>query len=438
MSRLPVLLPLLASAALAPAADAPPISAPWPGFLGGGVAIDEATPPLTWSATENVAWTADLPGVGQSNPVVAGGLAFLTQVLGENKESIAVVAVDLADGTERWRYEAPSARTEKVSLYVSLAAPSPVVIDETLYAFFETGDLVALGFDGKARWKKDLIAEVEPFSIRHGLAGSLLAVDGKLIALFDQEGPSALIALDPADGLILWKTDRETTTAWSSPVAMTVAGEPQIVTSSAGEIAGYDPVDGRELWRIDGVGGNNVPSPMPFADGKFLIGANGGRGGESAVVAAETNGAYEVVPAGDGFEARLLWNTDEATTSFNSPAAHRGHGYWVSRVGAIWCLDLATGERAYRKRVDGGSCWATPLGVGDRLYVPGRRGETTVLAAGPEYEVLANNVLFESAEDAGPFGGPTVYAIAVVGDTLLLRTGDKLFAIRDGEGLTRN
>ncbi|MEM1062364.1 MAG: PQQ-binding-like beta-propeller repeat protein [Planctomycetota bacterium] len=426
MLRPSIFLALLVTAGVLPAAEVS-----WPGFLGAGVDLAGSDPPVTWSPKENVAWTTELPGVGQSTPVVADGVAYVTQVLGETKESVAVIAIDLADGSEKWRYEAPSSRQEKVSLYVSLSAPSPVVDGNAVYAWFETGDLVAVGHDGEALWSKNVLADLDSFAIRHGLAGSLVQVDDKIFVLIDQEGPSALMAFDKTDGATLWSTPRETTTAWSSPFVITVDGKPQIVTSGAGTIAGYDAADGRELWKIDGVGGNNVPTPLPFADGKFLIGANGGRSGESSAAAAETNGAYEIVATDDGYEAKRLWNTDEATVSFNSPAPHAGYGYWINRVGALWCLDLATGERAYRGRVDCGSCWATPVGVGDRVYLPGRTGKTTVLAAGPDFDELATNTLFEASEDGGPFGGETVYALVVVDDTLLFRTGAKLYLVRD-------
>ena len=55
----------------------------WPQFRGAdsrGV-LDSEKLPATWSATENVAWKADIPGRGWSSPVVWGGQVFLTSVV---------------------------------------------------------------------------------------------------------------------------------------------------------------------------------------------------------------------------------------------------------------------------------------------------------------------------------------------------------------------
>src|SRR5262245_25819853 len=53
----------------------------WRGPHGTGVS-DEKDLPLRWSATDNVAWTAELGGVGVSSPIVAGGRVFVTAQVG--------------------------------------------------------------------------------------------------------------------------------------------------------------------------------------------------------------------------------------------------------------------------------------------------------------------------------------------------------------------
>ncbi|MCB1066297.1 MAG: PQQ-binding-like beta-propeller repeat protein, partial [Verrucomicrobiae bacterium] len=52
----------------------------WPRYRGpngSGVSM-ETTIPLTWSATENLAWKLDLPGAGSSSPIVWGNRVFVT------------------------------------------------------------------------------------------------------------------------------------------------------------------------------------------------------------------------------------------------------------------------------------------------------------------------------------------------------------------------
>src|SRR6476661_10312719 len=87
------LIPALLLTAPALAASPPDV---WPAFRGSGDSVSEAKQlPLKWSATENVAWTADLPGYGQSSPVVWKGKAFVTAVEGEFKDTLDVFCIDV-------------------------------------------------------------------------------------------------------------------------------------------------------------------------------------------------------------------------------------------------------------------------------------------------------------------------------------------------------
>ncbi|QDT64482.1 outer membrane protein assembly factor BamB family protein [Calycomorphotria hydatis] len=406
----------------------------WPSFLGVGTDLSNSTPSLTWSNEENVAWTANLPGYGQSSPIIQDGVVYLTQVIGPNKEENAVVAIDLSSGEEKWRQTFPSSQPRKSSVYVSKAAPTGVADTKGFYSFFESGDLIALSPAGEELWTRKLTEEFGEIGPRHGLGGSLAQIGDQLILLIDQEGPSFLMAIDKSNGKTVWKTDRETGTAWSSPIIMHPFGDPQIVISAVGSVAGYDGTNGKELWRFEGLGGNNTPSPMPYAANKFLLGASAGRSGEDTEGADKTNGAFEIVKEGDTYTVQQLWKAEKSSTSFNSPAAYQGYGYWVNRVGALGCYDLETGEMVYQKRVASGSCWATPLGVAGHIYFPGKTGKTSVLKAGPEFDEVAVNELTvqanaETPTAQGPFGGVTFYAIAAVGNRLLLRSGQTLHCI---------
>ena len=122
----------------------------------------------------------------------------------------------------------------------------------------------------------------------------------------------------------------------------------------------------------------------------------------------------------------------------------------MNRSGVVYCFDAETGEPRYTERTSQ-SCWATPVGVGDRVYFFGKDGATTVLAAGPKFEKLAENMLWDPAklkadanvgadEDseekrraAAMFAGPVQYGVAMVDGSLLIRTGERLYCIRKGE-----
>jgi outer membrane protein assembly factor BamB len=422
----------------------------WPGFLGGGpVAVAPDSLPLTWSPTENVAWKAPIPGYGQSSPVVWDGTVYVTSVEGAMKDTCHVLAFDLAGGRERWRHSFESSDKVKTSNYVSKAAPTPVADSHGVYAFFESGDVVALSRDGKELWRRSLSRDYGKFQNEFGLAASPVQTDDSIVVLIDHNGPSYLVALSKADGRTLWKTERSPRQSWSSPALVPVHGQPHVVCSSAGSVDGYDPATGKLLWSFAEVAGNTAATPLPFGDGRFLVGASPGReGGDRAAGARQSNVAMAVESSGGTMAPAVLWRTTEAMPTFGSPVVYAGHAYWVTRVGVVHCLDAETGEPQYTERVKQ-SCWATPLGVGDRLYLFGKDGLTTVLRAGPRFEVLAENPLWDPASvkvdaaaeaaweetperqrAAAMFAGPVQYGVAAVDGSLLVRTGDVLYCLR--------
>ena len=146
----------------------------WPGFLGGGATpLPADSVPLAWSPTDNVAWKAALPGHGQSSPVIHGDDVFVTAVEGPLQDTYHVLFLSLADGTEPWRHSLPSTAPVKNSLYVSRAAPTPAVDADRVYAFFESGDLVAVNRDGSVSWSRSLSHDYGPFKNEFGLAASV-------------------------------------------------------------------------------------------------------------------------------------------------------------------------------------------------------------------------------------------------------------------------
>lgn len=460
--------PLLFAALAVPLpADAP--ESAWPAFLGQGASVPSADAlPLEW-APGSAAWVADLPGHGQSSPVVWRDRAFVTAVSGKNKEKVHVLALDLATGRTLWRRTTDSADPVKNSVYVSRAAPTPCADEDAVYAFFESGDLYALDHDGEYLWRLELWSKYGRYENTFGLGSSPCQTEDALFILVDDaDGPSYLVAINKADGGVRWKADRGTgRKSWASPAVVTVGGAPQVVVSSGGNVQGYDPATGEQLWELTDVGGNTGVTPLPFpgddgADGRFLIGASGGRGGETADAARVSNGAVKITRTADGFAAEKLWTNEALSVSWASPVVHDGRAYWVNRQGVLFCLDAETGEQLFASRTPAGSCWATPLAVagagsegaesgGDggaagRVYLFGKDGVTAVVAAADDYELLAENRLWEEGEtEADPdlaaetdpqraaasamFSGITQYGVAADPGGLLIRTGGRLFRV---------
>lgn len=436
----------------------------WPGFQGAGATkISPDSLPLTWSPTKNIAWQTEIPGKGQSSPVIWGNRIFVTSIEGAMKNDCHVTAVDLVTGKRSWDFKTASSQPVRANYFQSRSAPTPVVDAERVYAFFETGNLVALTHDGKKIWSRSLTDDYGEFEVRIGLAASLAQTANSIILLVDHEGPSYLLSVDKRTGKTKWKTERFSRQSYASPALLKINQEDQIVCSSSGSVDGYDPVTGKMLWTFEEVGGNRACTPISFDEGRFLISASPGMHDERLADAKKSNFAMQVKRVGDEYRQTILWKTSKAMPSFGSPIVYQGLAYWVNKVGVVYCFDAKTGEQVYIKRLRQ-PCWATPLGLGNRIYFPGKDGLTTVIAAGQEFQVLAQNELFDGATAAGDadirrreaadrkrrssqrtertsgsrprtrnglvFADPVQYGYAAVSGALVMRTGSKLYCIR--------
>lgn len=420
----------------------------WPAFLGAGNnASSSQSLPLQWTPTENVAWRAELPGGGQSSPIVWGDHVFVTSVEGPNKDVYHTVCIELAGGKEVWRKDLQNSFPVANSHYVSRAAPTPVVDADRVVALFESGDCVAYAHDGEELWRRVLGKDYGPLTAEFGLGASPCQTASKVFVLLEHDGPSCLLALDKKTGETSWKADRTPRISWSSPVVMEIDGITQIVISSAGSVDGYEAESGELLWSFTDVGGNTGTTPIDSGNGRFLIGASAGRNGEDAGSAADSNCLLQVARVNGEWSIKREWVAEKASPSWASPIMHEGLAYWINRAGVVYCFDAQTGEQVYANRIEQ-SCWATPIAVGDRIYFFGQQGLVTVLAAGREFKILAENESWnegtlpaeaplgeETSEErkaaAAMFSKPTLYGAAAVDGTLVMRVGNCVIAVRD-------
>lgn len=419
----------------------------WPAFLGAGAGERSSELlPLTWSPTENIAWMTEVRGHGQSSPVVWGDHVFVTSVDGPEKDNFYTTCIDRHEGKVLWQKTLVNSFPVANSYYVSRAAPTPMVDTERVISFFESGDCVAYDHDGGQLWSRSLGKDYGPFVAEFGLGASPCQTDSAMFVLLEHDGPSCLVALDKKTGETKWKVDRDPRRSWSSPAIVKVGDTQQIIVSSAGTVDGYDPESGALLWSFDDVGGNTATSPIDCGEGRFLVGASPGRNGENAGSAAGSNGLMQIVREGDDWTLTRQWTAEKATPTWASPIIHNGLAYWVNRAGVVYCFDAETGDAIYTERMKE-SCWATPVGVGDRVYFFGKDGTVTVLAAGREYRVFAENESWtaetlpaekplaeESSEErrrgASMFSRPTLYGVAVTDDAFLLRVGNAVICVR--------
>lgn len=457
----------------------------WPAFLGAGAdKVDPATLPLKWSPEKNIAWKVPIPGQGQSAPIIWKDRVYVTSVEGIMRDTCHVLALSLKDGSVLWDHKIPSSTKARSTRTQSRAAPTPSADQDGIYVFFETGDVAAISHQGKEIWKRSLVKEIGKFESTIGLAASPLMVGENLVLLVDHEGPSYLLAMAKKDGKTVWKTDRESRSSYTSPSLIPMGNGQHIICSSSGSVDGYDPVTGEQLWSYEEVGGNNVCSPFPAGDGRFLVGAQAGMHNEKEKEAKQSNLVMEVTRGPDGkFQPKVLWKAP-MLTSFANPICHQGTTYWMSKTGNVGAYESLTGKELWSARVKD-PCWAAPVSLGDRIYFFGKDGLTTVIQSGPHFKVLAENRLWladpstppdsarssrsgggaapsgrpvspagaPAAEGAKPenknpgtprasgsnmdapgrpiFQDPVQYGVAIVNGSLVVRTGSQVFCLRE-------
>lgn len=384
-------------AALLPAAATPGSS--WTGFRNDGRSISSGPAlPVRWSPDAGIIWQRELAGYGQSAPVVWNGTLYLTAVVGPMKEKCRVAAFDTRTGKKRWEYSVAASARAASNYSVARAAPTPLVDAQGVYAFFESGDFLALDHQGRLRWRRSLTKDYGPVENHHGLGGSPVRWKGRLFLNVQHNGPSYLIALDAENGKTLWKVKRASAKSWTTPVVVTLPGETQVVVSSAGTVAGYDARTGARRWELTGIGGNSIPSPTVSGD-RVFVGASISDFDTSAN-AARSNLCLRITPdRSPGYQ--VLWRAEKAIAYYASPLIHRGCAYYLNRAGVVYCLDATTGRRHYVKRL-GVPCWATPVAAGDHIYFFGKNGTTKVIRSGPRYQQVAGNQLWDPADPPKP------------------------------------
>jgi outer membrane protein assembly factor BamB len=145
---------------------------------------------------------------------------------GDDEVAFTVLCFDRRDGRLLWEHElAAEAPLTAVHPMHNLASPSPTTDGERLIAWFGSGQLVALDFDGGRLWQRNLAAENSPFELRWG-HGSSPVLSGDLLFLLCDHDPSAyLLAVDKRTGKDVWKADRGSgLRSYSTPLVIDAGG----------------------------------------------------------------------------------------------------------------------------------------------------------------------------------------------------------------------
>ncbi|MCB9768329.1 MAG: PQQ-like beta-propeller repeat protein [Candidatus Omnitrophica bacterium] len=372
--------------------------------------------PVSWNGEteENIAWKTPIPMKGNSSPVIWGDRIFLT---GADLDQRKIFCFDLGTGSLLWEtaiqtpvvVDEDMKRTESMG-DTGFGSPTAVTNGEQVVAFFGTNEIAAVDFTGKQIWSKWL---GKPDSM-YGVATSPCLFENKAILQLDQgseEGPkSALYAFNPADGRIIWKTDRDVPASWSSPIAVDTGERKQILTAANPWVISYNPDNGVELWRAKVLEGDVAPIPA-YGDGLVF----------TAVDYSQLS-AVEVTGSGDVTETHVRWTFDEELPDIPSPVTDGKYLFLPTSYGYMLMFDAKTGENFWTEEIRG-DFWSSPIVIGDKIFLTDTEGKTYILKFGPEYEILGEAEL----------GEKVVTTPAFVENRIVIRGEENLYCIGSKE-----
>ena len=413
----------------------------WPQFRGSmaGVGVDHPDLPDTWSGTENVAWVAEIPGIGWSSPVVWGDHVFLTTVvntaqqeaprpglyLGNWPASSAphrwmVFDLDFATGKVRWVKEASGAPPDRAKhLKNSYASETPVTDGERVYAYFGGRGLYAFDLAGDLLWSK----RFEAFTTRNdwGTAASPVLHQGRIYIVNDNDEQSFLAAYDARTGDEVWRVNREEGTNWATPFIWENDLRTEIVTSGSDKVRSYD-LSGKLLWELSGMSTISVPTPFEH---RGLLYVSSGYIGDALrpayAIRPGASGDISLKP-GETSNAHIVWSWPTAAPYNPTPIVYGDAYYTLFDRGFFTSHDAATGKEIYgRQRITGEASGFTssPWAYNGRIFAISEEGDTYVIEAGSEFKVVGKNSLKEM----------TLATPAVARGSLFVRTASKLYRL---------
>ena len=117
-----------------------------------------------------------------------------------------------------------------------------------------------------------------------------------------------------------------------------------------------------------------------------------------------------VKPGGEGDITdgpHVLWRYGKGSAYVPSPILYRGLVYLLTDRGRLSCLDARTGKVRYEGGRLGASFMASPVAVDGHLLLTSEEGDTYVVKAGPEFEIVGQNPLDEPIGASAAVAGGT-------------------------------
>ncbi len=388
--------------AVAPYPSTEEVNKNWASFRGpGGSGISAyMNIPTKWDGEtgQGILWKTKVPVEGNNSPVVWGDRLFLA---GGDANDLQVYCFDTASGGLLWTGDVtrvrPRADEDPYEPFEDTGYSTPTLVTDGRWvcAIFVTGDVACFDFNGRKLWEKSLGLPDSAY----GYAASLAMYRNMILIQFDQggfeDGISDMIALDGPSGKVVWKTKRPVANSWSSPVVVGIGDKFQLITTADPWVIAYDPANGAELWRVEGLAGDIAASPVYTNGLVFVIEPY------SKTVAIRPDGK------GDVTETHIAWTNEDGGPDICSPVSD-GEVILNMADGLLTCLKVSDGTMLWEEDLRA-YFFASPSLVGEKLYLLDDQGVMIISEFKPKYKELAKCKLGEKCFASPAFVDGRIY-----------------------------
>ena len=274
---------------------------------------------------------------------------FWPQAGGYPNHSMQNLALSPGELKEIWNADIGDGETDELPLITQ-----PIIVDGRIFTLDTESHLSAFNVEnGKQLWRVEINPEDEDDPV---IAGGIASSGGYL---FVTNGFNEVLAVNPADGGIIWRQNIPA----ASRAAPTVIDDRVFVVTLDSRLLALNAADGRVLWEYTGI-----------SDDASLVGAASPAANNDIVVPVFSSGEITALRVENGSVAwsdnlsnvRSFGGLSTITDIRALPVIDKGIVFAVSFSGRLVAIDERTGTRIWQREI---SSSQTPWMAGNHIFV---------------------------------------------------------------------
>lgn len=351
----------------------------WRGPNGNGVYNETGLLKKWPSNGPEILWHFDQLGQGHSSPAVSNGLIYVSGMADDKGYIYALTP----DGKLKWK----ASYGDEFSESYPGSRSTPVIAGDLLYIYSGLGVLTCMDANnGNVKWKKDVFKAFDGQNIRWGVTETV-AVDGGLVYVTPGGKKNNVVALNRNNGDLVWSSPgKGETSAYCTPLLISLAARKLLVTMTAENIIGLDASTGKMLWSHPQTNRYQVHANTPiYNDGGLFCFSGYGQGGVKLELSA------------DGSTVKKAWFSDKTDSRIGGMVLVNGYLYGSGDSNREWrCIDWKTGAEKYADKTIGKGVVIYADGM---LYCYSEKGELALVEATPTDFKIASQTKVQLGSD---------------------------------------